>query len=119
MFLQHLKDTTPQANGQSDLRHLFAYRPASMRHLLAFTQSVMRDGPLPPGECELLAALTSRENLFLFCLGSPGAVAAHFLGEEYVDLFLPAAPRTARGRAFRLLGSGSHVPADETRRHLV
>ena len=66
MFLQHLKDATPQANGQSDLRHLFAYRPDSMRHLLAFTQAVMRGGPLPPGECELLAALTSKENHCLF-----------------------------------------------------
>ena len=27
MFLQQMKDATPQANGQSDLRHLFAYRP--------------------------------------------------------------------------------------------
>ncbi len=66
MFLQHMKDATPQANGQSDLRHLFAYRPDSTRHLLAFTQTVMREGPLPPGECELLAALTSKENQCLF-----------------------------------------------------
>lgn len=67
MFLDHLKTATPQANGQSDLRHLFAYRPDATRHLLAFTQSVMRDmGPLSPGECELLAALMSKENRCLF-----------------------------------------------------
>ena len=66
MFLQHMKDATPQCSGQSDLRHLFAYRPETMRHLLAFTQSVMRDGPLAAGECELLAALTSKENQCLF-----------------------------------------------------
>ena len=66
MFLQALKDATPQVNGQSDLRHLFAYKPSSTRHLLAFTQSVMRDGPLAPAECELLAALTSKENHCLF-----------------------------------------------------
>lgn len=67
MFLQHIVDATPQANGQSDLRHLFAYRPESTRHLLAFTQSVMRDaGPLSPGECEFIAALTSKRNHCLF-----------------------------------------------------
>ena len=37
MFLQQMKDATPQANHQSDLRHLFAHRPDAMRHLLAFT----------------------------------------------------------------------------------
>jgi len=41
MFLQQMKDATPQANHQSDLRHLFAYRPDAMRHLFAFTQAVM------------------------------------------------------------------------------
>jgi alkylhydroperoxidase family enzyme len=66
MFLQQMKDATPQVDGQSDLRHLFAYKPESMRHLLAFTQEVMRGGPLAPGECELLAALTSKENHCLF-----------------------------------------------------
>jgi hypothetical protein len=43
MFLQQMKDATPQANGQSDLRHLFAYRPDAMRHHLAFTPVAMRD----------------------------------------------------------------------------
>lgn len=67
MFLKALVDATPQAEGQTDLRRLFAYRPESMRHLLAFTQSVMREtGPLPPGECELLAAMTSQANDCLF-----------------------------------------------------
>lgn len=63
MYLQELVDATPQANGQSDLRRLFAYRPEATRHLLAFTQAVMREsGPLAPGECELLAAMTSLAN---------------------------------------------------------
>ena len=63
MFIAHLKDATPQADGQSDLRHLFAYDPARTEHLLRFTQAVMRaPGPLSPGERELLAAMTSREN---------------------------------------------------------
>ena len=67
VFLEAIKTATPQANGQSDLRHLFAYQPQSMRHLLAFTQAVMRDtGPLPPGECELIAAMTSKDNHCLF-----------------------------------------------------
>lgn len=67
VFLEQLKTATPQANGQSDLRHLFAYQPQSMRHLLAFTQAVMRDvGPLSAGECELIAAMTSMENHCLF-----------------------------------------------------
>jgi len=63
MFISHLKDATPQANGQSDLRHLFAYDPSRTRHLLEFTQEVMRaPGPLSPGERELIAAMTSQEN---------------------------------------------------------
>ena len=67
MFIRHFTDSTPQANGQSDLRRLFAYDPARSEHLLRFTQEVMRGpGALPPGERELLAAMTSRENQCLF-----------------------------------------------------
>jgi alkylhydroperoxidase family enzyme len=67
VYLEQLTKATPQADGQSDLRRLFAYQPQSMRHLLAFTQAVMRDvGPLPPGECELIAAMTSKDNDCLF-----------------------------------------------------
>lgn len=63
MYLKEIVAATPQADGQSDLRRLFAYRPETMRHLLTFTQGVMREmGPLPPGECELLAAMTSQQN---------------------------------------------------------
>jgi len=67
MFIAHLKASTPQANGQSDLRHLFAYDPSRTRHLLQFTQAVMRHpGPVSPGERELLAAMTSSDNQCLF-----------------------------------------------------
>lgn len=67
MYIPELKTATPQADGQSDLRHLFAYDPARTQHLLHFTQAVMRaPGPLSPGERELLAAMTSRENRCLF-----------------------------------------------------
>lgn len=66
MFLKEIVDATPQADGQSDLRRLFAYRPDATRHLLQFTQAVMRGGPLAPGECELVAALTSKSNRCLF-----------------------------------------------------
>src|SRR4051794_31195028 len=34
MFISHLKDSTPQVNGQSDLRHLFAYDVSRTQHLL-------------------------------------------------------------------------------------
>jgi alkylhydroperoxidase family enzyme len=67
MFIPHLKDATPQALGQSELRHLLAYDPERTQHLLRFTQEVMRaPGPLSPGERELLAAMTSKENQCLF-----------------------------------------------------
>ena len=42
MFIPHLKDATPQALGQSELRHLLAYDPERTQHLLRFTQGVMR-----------------------------------------------------------------------------
>ena len=67
MFIDHLKHSTPQADGQSDLRHLFSYDPGRSRHLLQFTQEVMRaPGPLSAGERELVAAITSKENRCLF-----------------------------------------------------
>jgi hypothetical protein len=57
----------------------------------------MRGGPLAPGECELLAALT-----------------------EHVDRVLAGTPPvTDRERAFQCLVSASHIPADDTRRLLV
>lgn len=63
MYLQEIKQATPQANGQSDLRHLFAYRPDHFGKLLSFTEYVMRGpGALPQGDRELLAALTSKRN---------------------------------------------------------
>lgn len=67
MFIPHFKDSTPQVNGQSELRHLMAYDPARSLPLLQFTQAVMRGpGALPPGERELLAAMLSRVNHCLF-----------------------------------------------------
>jgi alkylhydroperoxidase family enzyme len=67
MFIAHLKESTPQADGFSDLRHLFAYDPGRSQHLLQFTQAVMRSpGALTPGERELLAAMTSQERCCLF-----------------------------------------------------
>ena len=67
MFIPHLKDSTPQADGFSDLRHLFAYDPGRSQYLLQFTQAVMRSpGRLTPGERELLAAMTSQERHCLF-----------------------------------------------------
>ena len=67
LFIPEIKTSTPQADGQSDLRHLFAYDPARTQYLLQFTQAVMRaPGPMTAGERELLAAMTSRENRCLF-----------------------------------------------------
>ena len=67
MFIEQFKAATPQVDGQSELRHLFAYDPSRSQALLAFTQQVMRaPGALPPGERELLAAMISKENHCLF-----------------------------------------------------
>jgi hypothetical protein len=60
MFIPELKTATPQADGQSDLRHLFAYDRRG-RSMLQFTQAVMRAPDAVTGERELLAAMTSRE----------------------------------------------------------
>ena len=49
------------------IMHLFAYKPDRTDHLAAFTQEVMRGpSPLPPGQRELIAALTSTLNQCLF-----------------------------------------------------
>jgi alkylhydroperoxidase family enzyme len=43
--------------------HLFAFKSQRTDHLARFTQEVMRGpSPLPPGQRELIAALTSRLN---------------------------------------------------------
>lgn len=43
--------------------HLFAFKPDRTRHLMDFTQGVMRGpSPLSPGHRELIAALVSRKN---------------------------------------------------------
>ena len=49
------------------IMHLFAFKPDRTDHLAAFTQGVMRGpSPLPPGQRELIAALTSTLNQCLF-----------------------------------------------------
>jgi alkylhydroperoxidase family enzyme len=49
------------------IMHLFAYKPERTQHLERFTQGVMRGpSPLPPGQRELIAALTSKLNQCLF-----------------------------------------------------
>lgn len=43
--------------------HLFRFKPAATAHLARFTQEVMRGpSPLSPGQRELIAAFTSRQN---------------------------------------------------------
>ncbi len=47
--------------------HLFAFKPAAARHLLRYTQEVMRGpSPLSAGWRELIAAFTSAKNLCPF-----------------------------------------------------
>ena len=49
------------------IMHLFAFKPDRTDHLAAFTHGVMRGpSPLPPGQRELIAALTSKLNQCLF-----------------------------------------------------
>ncbi len=49
------------------IMHLFAFKPDRTDHLAAFTQGVMRGpSPLPAGQRELIAALTSKLNQCLF-----------------------------------------------------
>jgi alkylhydroperoxidase family enzyme len=45
------------------IRFLFAFKPRWTDHLAKFTQGVMRGpSPLSPGQRELIAAFTSRQN---------------------------------------------------------
>jgi len=47
----------------SQIFHLFAYKPDATRHLMRFTQAVMRGpSPLSAGWRELIAAFTSKRN---------------------------------------------------------
>ena len=80
MYLQEVeahKGTGPRAETIEQMRtagvpvpqimHLFAYKPDRTDHLAAFTQGVMRGpSPLPAGQRELIAALTSKLNACLF-----------------------------------------------------
>lgn len=61
MFLESIK--SPNLNGMPEIRHLFAFKPGATKHLMAFTQEIMRgESGLSPGERELIAALTSKFN---------------------------------------------------------
>jgi uncharacterized peroxidase-related enzyme len=63
--------------------HLFAFKPDRTSFLAQFTQGVMRGpSPLPPGQRELIAALTSKLNQCLFWIGSHAAVAAELHGDR-------------------------------------
>ena len=54
-------------NPVPQIMHLFAFKPERTKHLERFTQDVMRGpSPLPPGQRELIAALTSKLNQCLF-----------------------------------------------------
>ena len=45
------------------IQHLFAFKPERTDHLARFTQEVMRGpSPLSPGQRELIAAFTSKQN---------------------------------------------------------
>jgi len=63
MFIPEVKAATPEVNGMPEILHLFAFKPNATRHLMAFTQEVMRgEGDLPIGLRELIAARTSQAN---------------------------------------------------------
>lgn len=63
MYHREIAEATARLAGQSELRRLFAFRPAVAAPLLALTEAVMRGpGALPQGERELIAALTSKRN---------------------------------------------------------
>jgi hypothetical protein len=68
MFLKEILDATPQVPKQMpEIRNLLEYAPGTTAHLDAFTQNVMREATsLSPGECELLAAMTSKANHCVF-----------------------------------------------------
>jgi alkylhydroperoxidase family enzyme len=68
MFLKEIVDATPQIPPQMpEIRNLLAYKPEATAHLDAFTQKVMRETTsLSAGECELLAAMTSKANHCVF-----------------------------------------------------
>lgn len=59
-----LVKTVREARGfVSQIIHLFAFKPAATRHLMRFTQEVLRGpSPLSPGFRELIAAFTSQLN---------------------------------------------------------
>src|SRR5262245_49880303 len=73
-------DTVPE------IMHLFRFKRDSTRHLIRFTQEVMRGpSPLSQGMRELIGALVSRRNQCAFCSCAHAPVAAELLGQEVVD----------------------------------
>lgn len=63
MFLKELESTTSLPAGSAGIMRLFAFAPQMTKHLMAFTQEVMRgEGELPIGLRELIAARTSKAN---------------------------------------------------------
>jgi alkylhydroperoxidase family enzyme len=62
-----LKGVSGERGFVPQIFHLIAFKPQATRHLMRFTQEVMRGpSPLSPGFRELIAAYTSKKNLCPF-----------------------------------------------------
>ena len=66
-FGRAIKSLKAQGKEPPGIYYLFSQRPAAAKHLCDYMQEVMRGpSPLPPGQRELIAALTSARNDCLF-----------------------------------------------------
>jgi alkylhydroperoxidase family enzyme len=63
MFLKEVEAATPLPPGLPGILRLFGFAPETTKHLIEFTQAVMRgESELPIGLRELIAARTSQRN---------------------------------------------------------
>ena len=99
-----------------EIMHLFRFKKRSTDHLVRFTEEVMRGpSPLPRGMRELIGAFVSSRNQCCFCSCAHVAVAAEYLGQEFVEEVLNDLETSrldaAHKELFRYLGKLAENPA--------
>jgi uncharacterized peroxidase-related enzyme len=99
-----------------EIMHLFRFKKRSTDHLVRFTEEVMRGpSPLPRGMRELIGAFVSTRNQCCFCSCAHVAVAAEYLGQEFVEEVLNDVETSrldaAHKELFRYIGKLAENPA--------
>jgi uncharacterized peroxidase-related enzyme len=102
-----------------EILHLFRFKPGATKHLVRFTEEVMRGpSPLSPGLRELIGAYFSKHNSCSFCSDAHAAAAAEYLERDLVEEVLHDLENSrlddAHKELFRYIGKLARTPERTT-----